>query len=219
MADSQRHCTFCDDFSRIWCVSQWALGRFDTAAAIDGDRSFCFLLLPFLQKCQPRTSADATPRTCLIIRNQGLGIARRHHRLYLRPRCPVCHHRHHHYDPISWHPHRARESSPNNPAMRRGLAFSGPEISASPSSICTRLPAFQTSQSSCCSRRPGVSRRCIPHRRPPPRLVNTKPRNPSPGQSRRSPAAHLLTRILARRFLTCTGRRRRFALNAAFDRD
>jgi len=45
MADRQRHCPFRDDFSRIRCVSQWVLGRFDAVAAIDGDRSFfcyCF---------------------------------------------------------------------------------------------------------------------------------------------------------------------------------
>jgi len=170
-----------------------------------------FLLLFPLQKCQPRTSVDATRLTCLIIRNQGLERARRHHRHHLRSRCPVCH-RHHHHDPIPWHPHRARESSPNNPRMRRGPAFSGLDVpvSASPSFIYTRHPAFQTSQSSCCSHLPGVSRQCIPHRSLPPRLVNVKTRNPSAGQSRRSPAAHLSTGLLAQRFLTCSGRRGRF---------
>ena len=216
MADGQCHCTFGDDCSRIWCVPQWALGRFDAAAAIDGDRSFCFLLLP-LQKCQPRTSANATPRACLIIRNPGLEMAQQqhHHRFYLRPRFPVYHH---HHGPISWHPHRARVSSLNNPATRRGPDFLGLDLpqSASPSSIYTRHPAFQTLRSRCCSRLPGVSLRCIPHRRLPSRLVNTKARNPSPGLSQRSPAAHSSTRPLAQRFLTCTGRQRRFTLNAVF---
>ena len=161
---------------------------------------FLFSLLP-LQKCQPRTSADATPRTCPTIRNQELKIAQHHRRLY-------CHYQH---PPLPWHPHRAKGSSPspNDPATRRGPASSGldkPE-SASPSSICTRHRAFQTSQSRCCSRLPGVSLRCILHRRLPPHLMNMKLRTPSPGQSRRSPAAHSSTRLLARRFLTCTGRR------------
>ena len=146
-------------------------------------------------------------------------MAQRHQRLYLRPRCPVCRH-HHHYDLIPWHPHKARVSSPNNPAMHREPAFSGLDLpvsdSASPSFIYTRPPAFQTSLSHCCSRLPGVSLRCIPHRRLPPRLVDTKPRKPSPGQSRRSPAAHSSTRPLAQRFLTCTGRQRRFALSGVF---
>jgi len=139
-----------------------------------------------------------------------------HHRLYLRPQRPVSLH-HHHYDLIPWHPHKARASSPNNPAMRRGPAFSGFDVPlvpepASPSSIYTRPPAFQTSQSRCSSRRPGVFRQCIPRHRPPCRPVSVKPRNPSHGRLQPNPAAHLSTRLLARRCLTCTGKRRKLTL-------
>jgi len=106
------------------------------------------------------------------------------------------------YELIPWHPHRAtgRVSSSNNPATRHRPAFAGLNVdvfAASPSSIYTRRPAFQTSQSRCCSRLPGVSLRFIHHRRLPPQLVNTKTRNPSPGLLRLSPAAHLSTRPLA----------------------
>jgi len=44
-------------------------------------------------------------------------------------------------------------------------------------------------------------------RRPPSRLANNIPRNPSPGRSQQSPAACLSTRPLALKCLTCIGRR------------
>ena len=151
-----------------------------------------------------------------MIRNQkglGLKMAQRHHRLYRR----------HQHPRFPWHRHRARESSPspNDPAMRRRPALSGldppqPAEPASLSSIYTRHSASQTSQSRCCSRLPGFSRRCTPNHRLPSRRMSTKPRNPSPGQSLRIPAARLLTRVLVRGFLTYTGMRRKFCFELPF---
>ena len=113
----------------------------------------------------------------------GQGRARtkryRHHHLYLHPRCPVClPHRHH--DLIPWHPHTAKESSPNDPAMRRGPAFSELDLPV-PEPVCpsslyaTSLPDM----SSFCSRRPGIFLQVIPCHRPPSCLVNVKLRKPS----------------------------------------
>jgi len=128
-----------------------------------------------------------------------------HYRLYLCPQCPVCLPYHHH-DLIPWHPHTAKESSLNDPAMQHRLAFSGlnlpvPEPICPSSLYATSLP----NMSSFCSHRPGIFLQVIPHHRPPSRLVNIKLRKPSHGQPlQQNSAARLLTRWLAGH-LTCSG--------------
>jgi len=139
----------------------------------------------------------------------GQGRARtkryRHHHLYLRPQCPVCL-PHHHHDLIPWHPHTAKESSPNDPAMRCGPAFSGLDLPVPepirPSSLyATSLP----NMSSFCSHQPGIFLQVIPRHRPPSRPVNVKLRKPSHGQPlQQNSAARLSTRRLAGH-LTCSG--------------
>ena len=118
-----------------------------------------------------------------------------HYRLYLCPQCPVCLPYHHH-NLIPWHPHTAKESSLNDPAMQHRLAFSGlnlpvPEPICPSSLYATSLP----NMSSFCSHRPGIFLQVIPHHRPPSRLVNIKLRKPSHGQPlQQNSAARLLTR-------------------------
>jgi len=130
-------------------------------------------------------------------------MAQRHHRLYLRPWCPVClDHRHH--DLIPWHPHRAEESSPNNPATRQNRLFQ--DLTCQCQSPHTCPPAFPISQSSFCSRRPGIFPQVIPRRRPPSRPVNIKLRKPSHGQPlQQNSAARSSTRRLAQSVLLVLG--------------
>jgi len=141
-------------------------------------------------------SADATPRTCLIIRDQGLEMGQRHHRLYL-------HHLHH--DLIPWHPQGAREPTESRPrTIRRCDAdpLCHDSTCQCPSPIYTRHPAFQMSQSSRVDTHVDLPQISIP-------FGEHQTAQSLTWAVAAEPAAHLSTRILALRCLTCTGKRRR----------
>ena len=145
-------------------------------------------------------------------------MAQRHHRLYLRPRCPVCRHPPPPLRPYLVAPPQSQSVVPeqSSDAMRTGV------FRTRPASARLRKPVIYLYPSSSL---PDVAVGLLPTSSWRFSAVYPPPQTASPSGEHHQTAQSLTWAVAAeprgtcrgRRFLTCIGRRRRFVLDVVFD--